>query len=101
MKSNSGFSLQASFLKRLSCGPGAMTEMAQLLSYERQGDEIVAAGQLFHTGTRVVLWLDPPNYDAYRARCRFDPEKVMPRSPESRDDPNRYSERRPPARQVE
>jgi N-acetyl-anhydromuramyl-L-alanine amidase AmpD len=39
----------------------------------RQGDEIVAAGQLFHTGTRVVLWMDPGGYDAYRIERRFAP----------------------------
>jgi N-acetyl-anhydromuramyl-L-alanine amidase AmpD len=39
----------------------------------RQGDEIVAAGQFFHTGTRVVLWLDPGGYDAYRVERRFSP----------------------------
>lgn len=38
----------------------------------RHGDEIVAAGQLFHTGTRVVLWCDPKGYDAYRAQPVFD-----------------------------
>src|SRR5438445_9309724 len=40
----------------------------------RKGDEIVVAGQFFHTGTRVVLWMDPGGYDAYReigrASCR-------------------------------
>ena len=39
----------------------------------RKGDEIVAAGQFFHTGTRVVLWLDPGGYDAYRVERRFAP----------------------------
>jgi len=39
----------------------------------RTGDEIVAAGQFFHTGTRVVLWLDPGGYDAYRVERRFAP----------------------------
>jgi N-acetyl-anhydromuramyl-L-alanine amidase AmpD len=39
----------------------------------RQGDEIVAAGQFFHTGTRVVLWMDPGGYDAYRVQRRFGP----------------------------
>jgi N-acetyl-anhydromuramyl-L-alanine amidase AmpD len=39
----------------------------------RRGDEIVAAGQLFHTGTRVVLWMDPGGYDAYRVERRFAP----------------------------
>jgi N-acetylmuramoyl-L-alanine amidase len=38
----------------------------------RKGDEIVAAGRFFHTGTRVVLWMDPGGYDAYRVEPRFD-----------------------------
>jgi len=38
----------------------------------RSGDEIVAAGQFFHTGTRVVLFCDPKGYDAYRAQPFFD-----------------------------
>jgi N-acetyl-anhydromuramyl-L-alanine amidase AmpD len=40
---------------------------------ERLGDEIVAAGRLFHTGTEVVLWTDPGGYDAYRTERRFAP----------------------------
>jgi N-acetylmuramoyl-L-alanine amidase len=39
----------------------------------RRGDEIVAAGQFFHTGTPVVLWMDPGGYDAYRVERRFSP----------------------------
>src|SRR5262245_21838907 len=39
----------------------------------RKGDEIVVAGQFFHTGTPVVLWLDPAGYDAYRVERRFAP----------------------------
>jgi len=39
----------------------------------RTGDEIVVAGQLVHTGARVVLWLDPRGYDAYRVERRFSP----------------------------
>lgn len=39
----------------------------------RSGDEIVVAGQLVHTGTRVVTWLDPGGYDAYRVERRFSP----------------------------
>ena len=39
----------------------------------RNGDEIVVAGQLVHTGTRVVLWMDPGGYDAYRVERRFSP----------------------------
>jgi N-acetylmuramoyl-L-alanine amidase len=40
---------------------------------KRKGDEIVAAGQFFHTGTPVVLWMDPGGYDAYRVERRFVP----------------------------
>jgi N-acetyl-anhydromuramyl-L-alanine amidase AmpD len=39
----------------------------------RRGDEIVVAGQFVHTGTRVVLWMDPHGYDAYRVERRFSP----------------------------
>ncbi len=39
----------------------------------RTGDEIVVAGQLFHTGTRVITWMDPSGYDAYRVERRFAP----------------------------
>ena len=40
---------------------------------QRAGDEIVVAGQLFHTGAPVVLWTDPGGYDAYRVERRFAP----------------------------
>src|SRR6476469_3820970 len=39
----------------------------------RTGDEIVVAGQFFHTGTPIVLWMDPGGYDAYRVERRFSP----------------------------
>jgi N-acetylmuramoyl-L-alanine amidase len=39
----------------------------------RSGDEIMVCGQLFHTGTPVVLWTDPGGYDAYRVERRFVP----------------------------
>lgn len=39
----------------------------------RYGDEIMVAGRLFRTGTRVVLWTDPSGYDAYRTERRFSP----------------------------
>jgi N-acetylmuramoyl-L-alanine amidase len=44
----------------------------------RRGDEIMAAGQLIHTGTRVVLWFDPKGYDAYRALPFFDKPATRP-----------------------
>ncbi len=31
------------------------------------------AGQFVHTGTPVVLWMDPGGYDAYRVERRFSP----------------------------
>ena len=37
----------------------------------RKGDEIVIAGRFFHTGTPVVLWMDPGGYDGYRVERRF------------------------------
>jgi N-acetylmuramoyl-L-alanine amidase len=60
----------------------------------RCGDEIVAAGQFFHTGTPVVLWMDPGGYDAYRCRRHFEPELIMPHLPAAPTDPNRYGTRR-------
>ncbi len=44
----------------------------------RRGDEIVACGHLFHTGTRVVLWTDPGGYDAYRAERHFAIGTTLP-----------------------
>ncbi len=41
----------------------------------RRGDEISVCGQLFHTGTPVVLWNDPGGYDAYRLEPRFKEEE--------------------------
>lgn len=37
----------------------------------RTGDEIVVAGQLFHTGTRVVLWSETNGYSAYDLKRHF------------------------------
>ena len=42
----------------------------------REGDEIVVCGQLVHTGTPVVLWMDPGGYDAYRVDRRFAPIEI-------------------------
>lgn len=65
----------------------------------RTGDEIVIAGQFAHTGTRVVLWMDPGGYDAYRVERRFSPiEKADWESSHAEvrdlDSPNRYNLRR-------
>jgi N-acetyl-anhydromuramyl-L-alanine amidase AmpD len=62
----------------------------------RKGDEIVVAGQFVHTGTPVVLWLDPGGYDAYRVERRFGPiDKADWESSQAegrdRRSPNRYN----------
>jgi len=54
-------------------GTGCRTAPRPGTIAERKGDEIVIAGQFAHTGTRVVLWLDPGGYDAYRVERRFSP----------------------------
>jgi N-acetylmuramoyl-L-alanine amidase len=64
----------------------------------RKGDEIVVAGQLFHTGTRVVTWMDPQGYDAYRVERRFSPleESSWEKTKDAVKDlrtPNRYNSR--------
>lgn len=62
---------------------------------KRKGDEIVVAGQLFHTGTKVVTWMDPGGYDAYRTERRFAPleesswSKTQAAKPELKE-PARY-----------
>ncbi len=76
---------------RLSPRPGALAP--------RSGDEIVVAGQFVHTGTRVVLWMDPGGYDAYRVERRFSPldKAGWEQSQEEvkgLDSPNRYNMRR-------
>jgi hypothetical protein len=57
---------------------------------QRRGDEIVVCGQLFHTGTPVVLWTDPGGYDAYRAECKFNPGVTLPTGRNASTSPQRY-----------
>jgi N-acetyl-anhydromuramyl-L-alanine amidase AmpD len=65
---------------------------------KRNGDEIVVAGQLFHTGTPIVTWMDAGGYDAYRVERRFSPfaessyEKTIA-AVKDITTPNRYSAR--------
>lgn len=62
----------------LSAGCVCTNRAAGELAYERRGDEIMVAGQLFSTGgAPVVLWTDAGGYDAYRVEKRFGP---LPRS---------------------
>jgi N-acetylmuramoyl-L-alanine amidase len=51
-----------------------------------QGDEIVVCGQLFHTGTKVVLWSDPGGFDAYRHGPQFAPPDYKPTAAEKASD---------------
>jgi N-acetylmuramoyl-L-alanine amidase len=61
----------------------------------------VVAGQFVHTGTPVVLWMDPGGYDAYRVERRFssfdesswETSKFKVKDLSS---PNRYNLRRAP-----
>src|SRR5260370_22135308 len=78
----------------LLCGCSAMSRVGSI--EPRRGDEIVAAGQFFHTGTRIVLWMDPGGYDAYRVERRFSPiEKagwdVSQEEVKELTSPNRYN----------
>jgi N-acetyl-anhydromuramyl-L-alanine amidase AmpD len=61
----------------------------------RRGDEIVVAGQFVHTGTPVVLWMDPGGYDAYRVERRFSKMdesdwKTSSAAQKDLETPNRY-----------
>jgi N-acetyl-anhydromuramyl-L-alanine amidase AmpD len=95
MKIKSLFTLFAAAIFAAGCG----TLPRQGKHEPRQGDEIVAAGQFFHTGTPVVLWLDPGGYDAYRVERRFTPfEKSDWQSTQAEvkgmNSPNRYGLRK-------
>lgn len=58
----------------------------------RQDDEIVAAGQFFHTGAPVVLWFAPNGYDAYRQARWFAkrPNKMADYLLHKNNPPNHY-----------
>jgi len=64
----------------------------------RKGDEIVVAGQFVPTGARVVTWMDPGGYDAYRVERRFSPIdkadwEASHTAVKDLDSPNRYNRR--------
>ena len=66
---------------------------------ERRGDEIMVAGQMFHTGAPVILWTDPGGYDAYRTERRFSPldqadYAATTQQVKGINSPNRYGLRR-------
>lgn len=58
-------------LGAVGAGGGCQTAPRPGAFEPRRGDEIVVAGQMVHTGTPVVLWMDPGGYDAYRVERRF------------------------------
>ncbi len=85
--------LTTTFVANCSAGP-KVGEMVP-----RAGDEIVVAGHFIHTGTRVVLWMDPGGYDAYRVERRFSPMdksgwEDSQAAVKELSSPNRYSMRR-------
>src|SRR5262245_13907606 len=65
--------LLAACLLAMAASTGCQSFLPPGTSAPRRGDEIVVAGQFIHTGTRVVLWMDPGGYDAYRVERRFSP----------------------------
>lgn len=97
--------LRPSALLLLALAVGGCQTARPLTFAPRTGDEIIVAGRFFHTGTRVVTWMDPGGYDAYRVERRFAPlaesgwEASRAAVPELTT-PNRYSTRQaglPPA----
>ncbi len=79
----------------IACLAAACTTRPGDPAPERVGDEIVVAGKFFHTGTPVVLWMDPGGYDAYRVEKRFAPrgEHGWDASKDTINSPNRYNTR--------
>jgi len=69
MKTNLIFAVLVPLLCVAGCGTFPNNGRVE----SRRGDEIVAAGQFFHTGAPIVLWMDPGGYDAYRVERRFSP----------------------------
>lgn len=61
----------------------------------RTGDEIVIAGQLFHTGTRVVLWNETNGYNAYDLKKHFTstPDPATEKAPAPSPLRKRYDRR--------
>ena len=70
---NSGWHLRVLTLLAVFSLTGCKTSSRLGSFLHRTGDEIVVAGQFVHTGTPVVLWMDPGGYDAYRVERRFSP----------------------------
>jgi len=54
--------------------PGPPSPEPDVSAPARSGEEIVVCGRRFFVGTRVVLWSEPPGYDASAPNCRFGPD---------------------------
>jgi N-acetyl-anhydromuramyl-L-alanine amidase AmpD len=67
------FPLPLTLFLALLAGTGCHTTPQPGTFAPRKGDEIVVAGKFIHTGTPIVLWMDPGGYDAYRVERRFSP----------------------------
>ncbi|MDB6123111.1 MAG: negative regulator of beta-lactamase expression [Pedosphaera sp.] len=83
----------------LALSAGCRTAPRPGAAAPRTGDEIMVAGQLFHIGTRVVLWTEPGGYDAYRVERRFSPIekadwKTSHEEVKDLSSPNRYNIRK-------
>jgi len=60
-----------------------------------EGDEIIVAGKRFHTGTRVVTWLEPGGYNGYPEGRRMVPRPVSLReAKQPRDETPEWTVRR-------
>lgn len=57
-------------------------EVPSIQATLRTGDEIVVAGQFFHTGTRIVLWSDTNGYSAYNLNNHFTPAATASSAPD-------------------
>lgn len=83
----------------LLVGAGCLHRNAPGEPLHRSGDEIVVAGEFFHTGTPVVLWMDAGGYDGYRVERRFAPLEKSDWENSKKEQPalttpNRYGLRR-------
>lgn len=83
-----GLGLCVLLMASTGCGPTPGQRV------QRKGDEIIVAGEIFHIGTPVVLWIDPTGYDAYRAYCHFKPTQTAPSDGDGGEWPHRFNLRR-------
>ncbi|MEO0530194.1 MAG: N-acetylmuramoyl-L-alanine amidase [Planctomycetota bacterium] len=86
------FALVAAILALLPA-PAAAQRVGEPMP--RTGDEIIVCGQLFHTTTPVVTWMDPGGYDGYRVERRFGPyaDSQWDQIKDEVREPNRYNSR--------